>query len=668
MDAREKVEHYKRKLQNDPSNPEVVYKLAKAYRDLNFLDEAIKFFQLAIELDGHHIKSYLELANLLFAVDRIDKAVEVCQLGIDYNPESSDIYYLLEQLYEILGEYELASQTLEDLINIDDGYTKAYEALGRLSIFQNRLDEALIWLNRLIEIDPKNVNAFIYLANINRKKRNFGSAVKNLESALAIDPDNLDVYNDLGLIYLESCDFEKARDHFEYVLTKDPDYSFAFDNLGVIYRKTREYEKAEEMLKKSLSMNLQAWTYNELALVYTEMGRYKESVENSKKALTVDSNYAFAYDNLGAVYRKLGFYDKAEKALLSSVELKPDDSWTYNQLGLLYYEKAKYISARSNFVKSSELDNTHFWPRINIANCYLKEKNYPQAEQYISELIERYPKVARVYLLKSKLYFLLDNFDEAIKWGEMSVYKDQDDALSLVNLAMIYRELDDFEKASELFAKSFNTSRPKDSSVYLESAIYHLYLQEYEQSFMECVKAREVDELNHNIYCLMALIENSSDYETRLLDYIREIEKDNVDDKDIFLCYANSFLELGQPEESEKFFALALKVDPEYPEAQYGLSQAYYLMRLYDKSLEYAFFNTDNSENIELSSYCNAVVALNYLKMDNMEKYYRYKDEAQRLNPTICKEYYQKYKLRRHLRYYDRRDFSKNLFEMFEKE
>lgn len=665
MRSKDKIDLYKRKIKNDPANPDHYYKLAKTYTDLNSLDEAIIFFQKAIEVDGHHVKSYLELANLLFAVDRIDKAVEVCQLGIDYNPESSAIYYLLEQLYEILGEYELASQTLEDLINMDEGYSKAYEALSRLSIFQNRLDEALVWLNKLVEIDPKNVNAYIYLANIYRKKKEFNKAISYLESAIYIEPENLDIYNDLGLVYLESANYDKAKQQFEYVISKDSNYSFAFDNLGVIYRKIKNYQKAEEVLKKSLSMGLQAWTYNELALVYTETGRYKEAIDYSKKALTIDKNYTYALDNLGAVYRKLGYYDKAEEVLKNSLDLKPEDSWTYNQLGLLYYEQGEYISAKTDFIKSSELDPGHYWPKVNIASCYIKEKQYSTAENYLNSLMAQYKDNSRVFMIASKLNYILDNYDKAIEFGNAAIEKDEHDALAIVNLASIYRDLNDYEQAEKFFKRALSSPRPKDSSVYMEYAIFNIFNNEFDKGLYHLIKAQEADELNYNVYCLMAIIENSSDLETRLMDYIKSVELHFKDKKEIFMCYATIFLELGLPEEAEKYFNLALRVQPDYKDAQYGLSQAYYLMGLAENSLNNAFFHTDNTQNVELSSYCNAIVALNYKKEGSDEKFEKYKMDAMRLNPTIQKEFYQKFRVRHALKYKERYNFLNDLQKMF---
>jgi tetratricopeptide (TPR) repeat protein len=665
MDSKERVEYYKRKVAQDPGNAEMVFHLAKAYTESNKWDKAINYFQKSIELDCHHIKSYLELSNLLFTIDKIDKAVEVCQLGIDYNPESSALYYLLEQLYEVLGEYELASQTLEDLIRIDEDYNKAYEALGRLAILQNRFDEALVWLEKLIQQEPENINAFIYLANIHRKKKNFDLSIEYLLKAKEIDASNLDVYNDLGLLYLEFGQLDKAKENFEYVVSQDETYSFAFDNLGVIYRKLKEYDKAEEALKQSLSINLQAWTCNELALVYTEKGNYKKSIESSKKALAIDPEYAYAYDNLGAVYRKLGYFDKAEEALNYSVTLKPEDSWTYNQLGLLNYENGRYVTARANFTRSFNLDTEHYWPCINIASCYIKEKDYLIAESYLDELENKYPDIARVYMLKSRMKYLLNQMDDAIKNALKAIEKDKDDPMTYSNLAMLYREQENYEKACEYFERALICSRPVDSSVYLEYALLEMAFKNYEKALSLCHKARQIDELNYNIYCIMAIIQKCSNIETRLMDFIRDVEKRFSNTKEVFMAYACIFLELGLPEESEKYFNLALRSVDRYPEALYGLAQTYHIMKLYDKSLEFAFMNTDNLENNELASYNIALVALNYQKINNTEKQQRYTSEAIKMNATIQKEFYQKYKIRMHLTFKPRRDLFLEMSELF---
>lgn len=665
MNIGKKVNYYKRKLKEDPSNPEILFNLARACFDANLIEDALNFYRKAIEIDFHMTKAYIELANLLFSIDKIDKAIEVCQLGIDYNPESSSLFYLMEQLYEMVGEYELANQTLEDLINIDSGYTKAYEALGRLAILQNRLVEARIWLEKLIDIDPKYITGYIYLSNIHRRNGEFDKAIDYLNTAKEYEPENLDIYNDMGLIYLEMGDYERAQEQLEYVVTKDPEYSFALDNLGIIYRKQKKYIKAEEYLKKSLSQNLQAWTYNELALVYTELGRYKDSIDCSKKSLAIDKDYVYAYDNLAANYRRLGYYDEAEDALKNSIKFKPDDSWTYNQLGLLYYERGMYTSAKTNFVRSFELDQDHIWPKINLASCYIKEKKYDLATNYLNELQKKYTDNVRVFLLSSKVYTSLGNFDKALKMGKTALQVDPKDPLAISNIAIIYRNQEDYDKAEEYFIKAIDSPKLKDSSVYLEYAIKNILTNNYNESFNCCIKAMELDELNSNIYCLMAIIENSASMDSHFFKYIKAVEEKFNDRKEVFLSQANSYIELGLPEEAEKYFNIALRAPGINNESLYGLSQTYYLMNLFDKSMENAFYNTDNSENIEIASYSNALVALNYRKINNEDKFNHYKSEALALNPTIKSEFYQKFKIRENLKYKARKSFFEEIYNIF---
>lgn len=654
MDNKDHIEILKRRITENPGSSDLYYDLARQYVRVNAWNEAIRCLQSSIELDPQHVKSYIELANLMFSLDKIDKAVEICQIGIEYNPECSAIYYLLEQLYEVLGEYELASNTLEDLIRIDHGFHKAYEALGRLAIFQNKLDEARECLETLLEKEPQNVNAYIYLANIYRRQKEFTKAIDYLDKALQLDPSNLDTYNDLGLIYLESGDFEKAQEQFEFVVEQDSSYSFAFDNLGFLYRKLKEYEKAEEYLKKSISMNLQAWTYNELALVYTETGRFEESIEASKKAIAIDEQYAYAYDNLGSVYRKLGYYSLAREVLQTSLEIKPNDSWTYNQLGLLHFGRAEYVSAKAYFAKSIELDEEHPWPKINMAHCYLKEKEYQLAENYLAKLVNEYPKNIRVRILRSKLAFVNGNKLDAIEFAKNAVRLDPSNAFALANLGVIYRDLEDYEKAKDFFDEALSSPRLKDSSIYLEYAILCILRQDFKMALDCCIKAHESDVLNHNVYCLMAVIQNSSTLETKLLDYIKVAEASFPDNREVFLSYGASFLELNLPEDAERYLQQALEVDMYYKEAQYSIAQAYYLMGQYEKSLDYALVNTENVESVELSSYCGLLAALNYAHLGDSEKQEEMIKEVLQLNPTVKTEIYNKYKFRQYLKFTQR--------------
>lgn len=109
-----------------------------------------------------------------------------------------------------------------------------------------------------------------------------------------------------------------------------------------------------------------AISYNNLASVYRNQGRYKEAEELYKKSLCIrekvlGNNHpdtAAGYSNLATIYDNQEKYDMAEKFYLKSLGIRErilgknhqNTIYTYNNLARLYYKQEKYTYALFYFL------------------------------------------------------------------------------------------------------------------------------------------------------------------------------------------------------------------------------------------------------------------------------------------------------------------------------
>jgi len=147
----------------------------------------------------------------------------------------------------------------------------------------------------------------------------------------------------------------------------------ALNKLAIAYRRP-DPRKAAGFIKTSLEVkgldeeNLDvAESYNILANIYFDQGKYGNALDNYSKSISICERYkdnnrvAHNYNDIGYVYHTQEIYDlairnyqRAAKAFI--VEEKDDDlAITYNNLGQTYLALNEYNLAEEYFIKALEL-------------------------------------------------------------------------------------------------------------------------------------------------------------------------------------------------------------------------------------------------------------------------------------------------------------------------
>lgn len=193
--------------------------------------------------------------------------------------------------------------------------------------------------------------------------------------------------------------------------------------------------------------------YNNIGIVYSDLGEYASALEWYQKALHIKErvlgtnhpNMATLYSNIGNVYRVQGDYDSAlechQKALRISEHLLgtdyPNAVGTYNNIASVYYEMGDYVSALEYYQKALRISERILGTEHpntatsynNIASIYHAQGDYDAALEwyqkalYVKETIlgTNHPDTATIYQNIGGLYWDKGNFKEALKWLEKAL-------------------------------------------------------------------------------------------------------------------------------------------------------------------------------------------------------------------------------------------------------
>lgn len=289
---------------------------------------------------------------------------------------------------------------------------------------------------------------------------------------------------------------------------------------GVSFARDLNFHKAEKYYLESLSIyesfspiipcKWHAIVVNNLAELYTNVGRYAEAKDFHFKALDIklklylenNSNIATSYNNIASFYREIGEFDKAEtyiiKALKIDKEIFGEGSSDYaidlNNLALLYQTIGNYPKAEENYLKVIEIrekvigkNSVDYAVSLNnLASLYAAMDNFEKAEKlYLASLEivknsvgkehENYAtalnNIASLYSNKKKYeeaekyYLEAEDIYEKI-YGEENVER----ANIYNNLGTLYHRKKEYKKSESFYEKSIDILKKIYGNTHFEYA------------------------------------------------------------------------------------------------------------------------------------------------------------------------------------------------------
>ncbi|MBK8243040.1 MAG: tetratricopeptide repeat protein [Saprospiraceae bacterium] len=284
-----------------------------------------------------------------------------------------------------------------------------------------------------------------------------------------------------------------------------------------------------------------AWSLNNLAILYMDMGNYGkaeplflESKAIREKVLGKEHpDYAASLNNLANLFRYMGKYEKAEQLYLESSAIRekvlgkehPDYAQSLNNLAALYWHMGKYEKAEPQYLECKAI-----WEKVlgmehpgyalclnNLAGLYWSMGNYGKAEPLFLEskairekvLGKEHPDYAASLNNLAATYNVLGNNEKAEPLyleskaiSEKVLGKEHlDYAASLSNLAILYKNMGNYEKAEPLFLetkgiyeKTMGLEHPGYAQALNNLANIYFYLGKYEKTeplYLESKAIRE---------------------------------------------------------------------------------------------------------------------------------------------------------------------------------
>jgi tetratricopeptide (TPR) repeat protein len=207
----------------------------------------------------------------------------------------------------------------------------------------------MIWVINLVAVRPYIAEIKYFNGMRYNVDGNYREALPYFEQAASLYPYNGRILHALGTTYYNLGDLGKA----EEILRRTTKYRIdanTFYNLGLVYSQAELFSKAEEKFKYAVYL-MPRFTkaYYDLGYLYFTHGKYDDTIEQWNKILEIEPNFSNKYivlNNLGIVYNKKEMPEKALEYFLEVLALAPEGSLIIEEI-----EKEVYNIYKSNLEK-----------------------------------------------------------------------------------------------------------------------------------------------------------------------------------------------------------------------------------------------------------------------------------------------------------------------------
>ncbi len=309
----------------EETSPEIHNNLGRAHLRTGALDQAVREFRTALELDPGNADALLNLASIERIQGRNGSAELLIKRALQADPNSIGALSQLAELERDLGNLNEAIRLFEEALAIDDALPFLYLGYGDVLQRAGQFEAAEEAFKLVMQLDPDSYKARYNLGVTYGNQGRVDEAVASYEEALEIEPHNPEAalaHNNLGAIALDRGQIDEARRQFESAVEKAPGNLEARYNLALIYVDTNRLDEAIEMLEGAARVDPNHELVNvRLGQAYLEANRGQDAFRTFTLLRRLYPNNWTAPLGLAVLHAANGRPEEARALLETAIEL-----------------------------------------------------------------------------------------------------------------------------------------------------------------------------------------------------------------------------------------------------------------------------------------------------------------------------------------------------------
>jgi tetratricopeptide (TPR) repeat protein/DNA-binding winged helix-turn-helix (wHTH) protein len=410
---------------------------------------------------------------------------------------------------------------------------------------------------KLDDVMTSNLEAYRFYSLAVEKAQGLhnADAILLLEKAVALDPEFAMAHARIGYAHaVTGNDAEAAKRHLEKAFTlstrlteKDRLYIRAWYAIANL-----DYATAIGSFREIIAVYpMETEAYARLSMLLLGEDRLDEALAAALQGLAVDAESKDLINQTSGLYSTLGRHDEAIAMIQRYIALAPNEPNAYDSLGLFYQWAGRYQQALEAYQHALALKPNFEVALIHLGNVHFQQGRYREAIEIFNRYIAIGPsdnERGRGYSSLSAVY---------LKRGEL------DQSKQAAKKALTYVPGGLWQLARVMLAQG-NTRLAEE------------FMREYNASSQGVERGRRPP--RRVVLYLQGLVELKNGRAAEAVAAFTEAlqhrpvawEMDAFED-----CLANAYLELGRWDEAIAEYQRILRLNPNYPLAEFHLAQVY---------------------------------------------------------------------------------------------
>jgi len=346
-------------------NPRAYYYLGLIYNAQNEHTKAIDCFLRAIKYDKTNVNNYYyELAKAYCDINWLNEAqiallrsLSILSDKTPYDDTIDEHYFLLAWIYSKKNDIKGAISNLNIIEKNSHVFNKAQVLKNMLLAKEGNIIEAKTNLEKLYETNKDNPMIYSALGEIYKELKIYKKAIETYKEGLKAFPASFGFLSEIVDILIDDKNYTEALQFAQDFIKTYQNCPSAHNSLARIYYRQKEYQKALEELVKLVKLdknNAEAFYFT--GLILNDIARPEDAVKNLTIALNLNPTKAKYYAQASRAYSLMGNNGDAMLFIKEAIELAPEELSYKKQAAIIASELNNKEEAAfyENLIKTSE--------------------------------------------------------------------------------------------------------------------------------------------------------------------------------------------------------------------------------------------------------------------------------------------------------------------------
>ena len=477
------IQQYQRMLALEPNSIETMTDLGNLYLSTHRYEEAIGIFHKIADLVPYQAFVYrLQIAFLLFQMQRYNEALKEYQILARMEPESYEIHLQMGTLYQVMGKVDEAIE--EYLTALESIYSPQNEILVRQNLgelYQSRgsYTEAIHQFSRVKELDPDNLKARMILAYLYMEENQYPQALDEVVSLIQTHPDDFSLhrlrFDILVKLQREAEAYQSFLQAFEQAIRYQNQTNinaFLWDLLqDDSLEKINSFQQThylEELLKQASAQSGHVTRLRFAITKFDAVHHRKEALQKDLLSIVSALEEALSRKDQGILdilcfellrwirvrteMKNTGMAFEVVKTLENGLPLFPQSALLCQALGALSLDLMDFSRAETAFNQAlalSEPDSSSYKEILfQLAWTYDRMDRLADVERLMQEAMQKYPDDSEAYNYLGYTYADRNiHLDQALTLVEKALKLEPDDSNIIDSLGWVYFRLGRLDEA-----------------------------------------------------------------------------------------------------------------------------------------------------------------------------------------------------------------------------